>query len=154
MNRVAFAVGQVAAIMLASGCAHDPRLDAAWYVTPPPEDPRVTIWLVNRDSKPADVLEIRLNRPEGFALKRVKGEPLPARLDTGETLLLSAGKPACACGPDVPEQTSPLPPEPSRGCLPVRLFVQTRYGQKRLQSVEIDHPLPSSYAPEVLLSCP
>lgn len=152
MIRIARALASAAAIVVASGCAHQPRLAAAWYLTPETPATPVAIWLLNRGHIAGDVLEVHLNKAEGFALVPAQGK-FPAHLDAGETLVLSAGGPSCACGPEAPAQ-GPPPRVALRGCLPVRLFVKTRYGQHRLQPVEIDHPLPSAYAPEALLACP
>lgn len=144
-------VAAVAVALLFTGCAHEPRFLAAWYVTSDGEcGAPVTILLVNGGLKQTTIADIALNAPDGPRLDAGAASHL---LAPGETLELhpSMDRPAGACGPVA--APSPSPPKEERHCLPIRLFVSDGSGRKRQQRVEIDRPMPTAYSGDAFLPC-
>lgn len=123
--------------LLAGGCVSRPTLIGAWYLK---DDERsIDILLVNRSTKDIEIHDAFLNAHKDAT--RLKPSVIDSvTVPPGGTMSFAPSGPARKGASQV-------------RCLPVRIYVKTGPKQKKLQSVEIEKPLPTAYSATALLPC-
>lgn len=133
--------------MTASACSSGPKFTSAWYlVADNPCGSRVTIFLVNKGTKPVVVDSVRLNTPAGQVL-HASPEPLVVG-QKWELHPAPHGRDTCKSFPTRPDVTIG-----ERRCLPIRLFVSLPRKKGAPVRVDIKEFMPTAYSSDAFVAC-
>ncbi len=145
-----------------AGCTPLPRLSAKWELVEAPSRPdgtfpngKVYVAILNEEDRRSTVIaEVALARRKrsDWRAERMAAEKAPGALTPFQRDQLifpfADGKPyELHPGWLLPIPTTILG-DPARGCrIPIRLFIRATLRSRRVQVVEIPHPMPSTLSP-------